>query len=323
MPKRKRSSPEDLSFKIFHARKLLTKGLKTAKAFEQRKLLRRENAAEVILLKAVDLQGLAEHHINKKLKIKSDFATNDTTARLLNTKPVKETMKRVSALLGLEVSKDRVLQSAAVSTTKSAETIPIEAGQDSLLESPKGNVSPLFNTEDILRLNAESDLEVDSEVDSKVGSEVGSEVDSNSTSESGIALPKPFPERAISKESSQRKKVSESQQQDTTFLPSLIMGGYWSGSESAEDIEEAPRKNRRGQRARRQIWEQKFGAKANHLKNQKTQRTSHLGEFKATRRPVETQNKVEDKPIHPSWEAAKRSKEQKQAQFQGKKMVFD
>lgn len=52
----------------------------------------------------------------------------------------------------------------------------------------------------------------------------------------------------------------------STFLPTL-MGGYWSGSESASDIEEEQpvRKNRKGQRARRAIWEKKYGGKANHI----------------------------------------------------------
>lgn len=61
---------------------------------------------------------------------------------------------------------------------------------------------------------------------------------------------------------------------NSTFLPSL-MGGYISGSESeASDIDiDAPaKKNRRGQRARQAIWEKKFKAQANHLKNQKSGR---------------------------------------------------
>ncbi|PTB69135.1 Bud-site selection protein [Trichoderma citrinoviride] len=53
---------------------------------------------------------------------------------------------------------------------------------------------------------------------------------------------------------------------DSTFLPTL-MGGYISGSESASDIE-APRKKRRGQRARQAIWEKKYGANARHLQKQ-------------------------------------------------------
>jgi hypothetical protein len=54
----------------------------------------------------------------------------------------------------------------------------------------------------------------------------------------------------------------------STFLPTL-MGGYWSGSESAasdlEDSAPAARKNRRGQAARRAIAEKKYGEKAKHI----------------------------------------------------------
>lgn len=50
----------------------------------------------------------------------------------------------------------------------------------------------------------------------------------------------------------------------STFLPTL-MGGYISGSESASDIDVAPTKKRRGQRARRAIWEKKYGSSAKHL----------------------------------------------------------
>ncbi|KAL9047557.1 MAG: hypothetical protein Q9206_006671 [Seirophora lacunosa] len=59
----------------------------------------------------------------------------------------------------------------------------------------------------------------------------------------------------------------------TTFLPSLALGGYWSGSEAASDeegrVQAAERKNRRGQRERRLIAEKKFGHNANHLKMQR------------------------------------------------------
>lgn len=78
--------------------------------------------------------------------------------------------------------------------------------------------------------------------------------------------PSPPPEKATKK-----AKVASSVEpiKASTFLPSL-MGGYWSGSESsASDIEEsnsAPlKKNRKGQMARRAIWEKKFKDNANHI----------------------------------------------------------
>ncbi|KAK5019668.1 Bud-site selection protein [Cryomyces antarcticus] len=77
-------------------------------------------------------------------------------------------------------------------------------------------------------------------------------------------LPDPFPKKhKADKEAAPKPNKS-------TFLPSLTMGGYWSGSESEpedDDIDTAPKKNRRGQRARREIAEKKFGTKAKHLQN--------------------------------------------------------
>ncbi|KAF9890239.1 hypothetical protein FE257_006151 [Aspergillus nanangensis] len=146
----------------------------------------------------------------------------------------------------------------------------------------------------------------------------------------------------------------------TTFLPSLSMGGYFSGSESEpEDIDaaEAPkRKNRMGQQARRALWEKKYGAGANHVQKQaENERRDRNSGWDARRGAVESgdgrrggrpgrngadwrsQNRGErpvaaarsskpedNKPLHPSWQAAKAAKEAKtMAAFQGKKVVFD
>jgi hypothetical protein len=69
------------------------------------------------------------------------------------------------------------------------------------------------------------------------------------------------------------RKTSARAVRSSTFLPSLTTGGYISGSDSeASDIngEIAPRKNRRGQRARQAIAERKFGANAKHLQQSNT-----------------------------------------------------
>ncbi|RMJ27179.1 Cellular morphogenesis protein [Aspergillus sp. HF37] len=154
----------------------------------------------------------------------------------------------------------------------------------------------------------------------------------------------------------------------TTFLPSLSMGGYFSGSESESDAEDldddaaAPRrKNRMGQQARRALWEKKFGQRANHVKKQKKDEnasrdrgwdlrrgaTGPEGDRRKTRgkggvgggggdgrmdkmqqrhsAAAPKRNVQEDnKPLHPSWEAKRKSKEQPStAAFQGKRVVFD
>ncbi len=92
-----------------------------------------------------------------------------------------------------------------------------------------------------------------------------------------------------------RKRVVAATKGDSYFLPSL-MGGYISGGDSDSDEEDggggggivgsrrralrdkdekaaermlgAPRKNRRGQRARQAIWEMKYKAQAKHLQNE-------------------------------------------------------
>ncbi|KIW99149.1 uncharacterized protein Z519_00812 [Cladophialophora bantiana CBS 173.52] len=151
----------------------------------------------------------------------------------------------------------------------------------------------------------------------------------------------------------------------TAFLPSLSMAGYYSGSESEDDTNgyrgpamPKPRKNRRGQRARQQIAELKFGKNAKHLEKQKGQDERNTGwdpkrgavgqsdnprdrsrKGKLNQKPTgghvvarsdqapKPKPKLRDDhgPLHPSWEAAKRRKlqDQSQATFQGKRMIFD
>lgn len=164
----------------------------------------------------------------------------------------------------------------------------------------------------------------------------------------------------------QQKSQPPSKPTSTTFLPSLTMGGYFSGSESEpEDAAESgvapPRKNRMGQQARRALWEKKYGTGANHVKQEQAMarrsrdtgwdmkrgatggerrygggrggydrgdgrssfasRNNGDGSGHMARKPPAPQD---NKPLHPSWEAAKKAKEQKNmAAFQGKKMVFD
>lgn len=147
-------------------------------------------------------------------------------------------------------------------------------------------------------------------------------------------------------------------------LPEL-MTGYYSGDESASDLEEdlvakqqasnkIQRKNRRGQRARRKIWEQKYGKQAKHvqreIEQQRAEREKRQQEYeeRVAKRAAkqaerdktntnliplgvrgsnsqvavsEPSKKTED---HPSWIAKKIAEEKlKNTKFQGKKVVFD
>lgn len=164
---------------------------------------------------------------------------------------------------------------------------------------------------------------------------------------------------------SDKRAKTSARPSSTTFIPSLTMGGYWSGSESQPDTSDdeaakiQPRKNRRGQQARRAIWEAKYGSNANHVKMQKNRRDDGWHPKKGAQMkdsrlrdkgrgaPLESagapgkldlqasgtkgnslkakdHNKQDTGPLHPSWEAAKKRKEQKQIPaFEGKKVVFD
>ncbi|CAF9943292.1 MAG: hypothetical protein ALECFALPRED_010995 [Alectoria fallacina] len=184
--------------------------------------------------------------------------------------------------------------------------------------------------------------------------------------DSTATAPPPKPKRA---------KSPTAPPKATTFLPSLSLGGYWSGSDSASDIDSSAanievRKNRMGQQARRALWEKKFGKNANHVKKQAQERDQGWDARKGARGVDERGRRgrgrgrggvgrradagrggcrgggrfakstgansdpvvarkarpsaVAEGPLHPSWEAARKAKEQKKAvPFQGKKVVFD
>lgn len=202
-----------------------------------------------------------------------------------------------------------------------------------------------------------------------------SEPEPESESESDSAPP------TLTKSKPSKQEINIDKPKDTTFLPSLMMGGYWSGSDSEpeEDDEVAAaatgsgkpqRKNRMGQQARRALWEKKFGARAKHIQEEQQKKGSRNNKnsgWDARRGATDDNDKPRwgadaagrrqytgsssrntdggggggDKDIrkenaiaankkkaydglHPSWEAARKAKQEKaQASFQGKKITFD
>lgn len=163
-------------------------------------------------------------------------------------------------------------------------------------------------------------------------------------------------------EDTPRKRASTSEEDDEedTFLPSLhtgfIPGDDWSDAEAdyadtgGKGPAKSQRKNRRGQRERRAIWEKKYGRHANHLKlREKEPRKAreHRAPDRPTKRPKPMQapppkqprtqdphppssSRVQpapppsNAPLHPSWIAKQRAKEaQHAAKPQGTKVVFD
>ncbi len=159
------------------------------------------------------------------------------------------------------------------------------------------------------------------------------------------------------KEDTEEKAVTTGKANKKKIILPAIMSGYYSGDEDADELEKADkdnevqnvtlkhRKNRRGQRARRKIWEKKYGKMAKHLVKErgewqaKQQRLEQEYEVRVEKR-AEKQKKYEEwvekqkekkkqmealknKPLHPSW-TAKRKLEESLAnvKFEGKKQKF-
>ncbi|WFD21805.1 hypothetical protein MEQU1_000461 [Malassezia equina] len=163
------------------------------------------------------------------------------------------------------------------------------------------------------------------------------------------------------------RKRSRASPDTSTFLPSLSTGFIpatadddWSDAEAdfadtgaVKGPAKSMRKNRRGQRERRAIWEKKYGRHANHLKLREKEprapkarptkplapRASATGTPALSRRPpkasasapVPTSTSARPPapanalaPVHPSWVAKQKAKEAlTQAKPQGTKIVFD
>lgn len=171
-----------------------------------------------------------------------------------------------------------------------------------------------------------------------------------------------------SKPAKKAKKDDPKPKKEAFNLPELASGYYSGGSDDESDIDNdkvvkeatTQRKNRRGQRARQKIWEQKYGKEAKHVKtervrvaNEREQRqleyeervkkreakaallaaptgtnTAPLGERKprdtVSPSPAAAAPAPVPEKIHPSWEAKKREEERlKNIKFSGKKITFD
>ncbi|PLB55353.1 Bud-site selection protein [Aspergillus steynii IBT 23096] len=284
-----------------------------------------------------------------------------------------------------KASKERSAKSKSTPESAQDEVSGDESGEEAgsalrakLLTSRKGGDDDADSDQEMSEAESDDFAQFDSRLAPDSGDEDdgGEQSASDDGSEGGIDLStaklpsdmsisrSPSPDSPPAKKQ-KAKKAAAAPITSTTFLPSLSMGGYFSGSESeAEDVEDAAprRKNRMGQQARRALWEKKFGSGANHVKNQKDNKRNNrdsgwdvrrgatdgregprgrrgqgrggaMGATGANALPRQGDrsqrggapaSKPEDnKPLHPSWEAAKKAKEQKTASFSGKKVVFD
>ncbi|RPD62443.1 Bud-site selection protein [Lentinus tigrinus ALCF2SS1-7] len=120
---------------------------------------------------------------------------------------------------------------------------------------------------------------VDGGDDGVIGSsdEDEDEDDENGEDESADESSDEPPKAKVKATAKDTKSKSKATSGESTFLPSLSVG-FTRGDSDASDISDgeadAPRKNRRGQRARRAIWEKKYGRNANHVKEHQAEQDS-------------------------------------------------
>ena len=326
--------------------------------------------------------------------VSTSSAYANVTARLYNSTPVRssmsETMKKIRETLGLELESlappkrkraaDFNQQQSPPGVSKEVDAVRVDNSQlvpDDILLSPmhsNATVSP-DELEDGMKNDESDDYEHYASRFANSSSGASSEnedpVKRNNDDladyvqkYSSNRLMRAAPHNTPTKKGELRDKPVTTIKA-TTFLPSLTMGGYISNSDSdtwesgSATGNSQPRKNRMGQQARRQLWEKKFGHKANHIKNQgrdqgwDARKGAQGGEDRGWRagsrgrmagrapparggrasgantdpvgvgRHRNPVSKTVDGPLHPSWEAAKKLKEAKQSTaFVGKKTTF-
>ena len=316
--------------------------------------------------------------VRSSVDVPTDLATLNVIARLCKANQAKEALDTAVAdiqrALGVQSensTKSRRLRAKDFEETASKTTVahsdhqdpshdssgetPAYQGFDASNDAFFGSEDDFAALDDRIAASSEDEVEVEDGDNQLEGGGVSRQSGYNPKVDMSLSGSDDDPQSA----SPEPQKAPTSTK--SSFLPSLTMGGFISGSGSDldDDIDVAPKKNRRGQRARQQIWEKKFGTKAKHLQRQDRNKgwdrkrgavdvgKGHSKESKGrgvrgssdcnvgTTGPGKTkpisagENKTKSRDdsgsIHPSWEAAKKAKERRDAPvaFQGKKITFD
>ncbi|PLB39596.1 BUD22 family protein [Aspergillus candidus] len=366
---------------------------KTAKAQPGSRRTLARLAEEVQVLKTLDFTVAAKKHIFKQLSRTKRIAESTTFAEFQQSRklaaggPSSEAEANVMGLLCKSTPVKNVLPGIMdgireimglddMSAAGKKGSQAAKGAQKKDQAKPKRSERPTTADEDedeeegeprAIAAGDDSDDDMDlAQYSNQLASDSESDSESSRPPRNAMSISPSRSPSPTSPPQKQQKAQPRIKPTTTTFLPSLTMGGYFSGSESEpEDAADsgvaAPRKNRMGQQARRALWEKKYGTGANHVKQEQAMarrsrdngwdmkrgatggerrhgggrggydrgdgrssfpsRNGGDGNGHMARKPPPPQD---NKPLHPSWEAAKKAKEQKNiAAFQGKKMVFD
>jgi hypothetical protein len=348
--------------KVHHSYKVIRKQVKQAMKVESLKVQKRKGKSpdkskkidkEADELKRFEPEKLAQLIILKNIK-KSFLSTKrsrESPPEALSPKLVNEVLELKDGFN--DVQNDifaRLCKQAgvhlAIEEFKAALHAAVSGQPSSRVEKGKADARNVNNeaTDGANTQEVKKDEKAEEEEESEDSSDSESESESDSDSETE------HPDRVAG---AKYMDISGSEDEGDDFLessagdnlPALQMG-YVSGSDDDDDarfendkvVKEltSGRKNRRGQRARRKIWEAKYGKNAKHLvkerkeeqeKMQKKQeRRQRREEFAAKAKAEKEQKKKQvqsqsQKPLHPSWQAKKQTTVV--APFQGQKKKFD
>lgn len=285
----------------------------------------------------------------------SDKVLNQYISKLWNTKPIKKICDEAEwsfkKIRGNLTSEERTARAHALGRdSKTVADDEDEGGEDSSEDESEGEDA---NEDE----DSDNDSQSESGIsDSEIRAHAEEDSDDNDSDSTGSSEP---PSREKLKEAKEKaKKATEEKKKKEKFenLPSLAVGYFSGESDDEEDVDNdkvakeatTQRKNRRGQRARQKIWEQKYGKRANHVAKERqrvaSEREQKQKEFEERQRKRElkaqqSQNsqqqayqksytKDSDQQnsgyVHPSWEAKRKAEEKlKNLKFTGKKMKFD
>lgn len=389
-----------LEKKLHHDAKEIRKAAKKAKTFEMQKILKKmkdarrkgddntvkDIEAQHMALKQLDSGPIADSALSTKIK-KDKFLSQDPNlqsamskslssnliasavpgsaagvvqSRLLSSKVLAVDVSRIiKGLRRLLNPAERAHHAEADSTEVSP---PRKKKQKTQQNEGLPNVLPVDTpSEDEPRVNLEDDgwesgtiSDGDHSTQGDSGVDEGPNED-DSTSDNGDDHP-PVP--------CERPRAGSKAAQ-SAFLPSLSVGFIRGDSDtdfsdSEEKAADTSKKNRRGQRARRAIWEKKFGRHANHVMKQKASNRpdapSGIAVVRKDQRQYKNANRDfdgaslssrrqdaripdknrhdisarlmpgncrEEKSLHPSWEAKKKQQNVAIVPAQGTRIVFN
>ncbi|KIX03737.1 uncharacterized protein Z518_07290 [Rhinocladiella mackenziei CBS 650.93] len=308
----------DQGFKSLHSALKLARGFERQKLGRRQKNANNEPHTllrlreEVIVLKQLPLDQTARNYLMKQLvktkRIKEhpifssaygsgpvfvpakSSAEANVIGRLFNSAPVKQVMPTIMATIFSvlripQVASRNSVRKDALMDGMNKEGLDSNGDEfngfsrddpaDKVVENPKQPPASDFEEDELLD-NPARDRLASSESESD-------DEDSGQGSHSRLAGQdlsiSPSPSEASDRQEISGIKSLEKTAPRTVFLPSLSLGGYYSGSES-EDIDTNKyrgsaqpkvRKNRRGQRARQKLAEMKYGENAKHLEKKKDQ----------------------------------------------------